>query len=52
MATPVHEYGDVVLFLATAWGDRFERSQSKNTMYDGAVAGGGGDGVLTAGGVD
>ncbi len=33
------------LIVASAWADRFERSQSKNTMNDGgATAGGGGGG--------
>jgi hypothetical protein len=30
--------------VASAWADRFERSQSKNTMNDGGVTIGGGGG--------
>src|SRR5215813_1138403 len=36
---------DACLMVLSAWADRFERSQSKNTMNDGgATAGGGGGG--------
>src|SRR5438046_10134084 len=38
------------LIVFSAWAERFERSQSKNTMNDGAAGAGGGGGATAAAG--